>query len=622
MAIRNSSLLHSFRQDKLTDLEALLRVPYIEQESGYDISPDGAKIAFAWNITGHWEIYELPLCPIDTRSEHSGSESSSPRQVTHGPGAKFAPRYSPNGKFLAYIVDFDGSEQFHLFIYDFALQQENDLTPSHLGVSQPNLSWSADSSQIAFISGQSGHFNTFTTSLREGLTHLVVDSPHPDQDIRWSPDGNWLAIITEISGQDHAAIIVSRIQNEIQSIADNNGPLNVSQVYWFPDSSRLAFCSDAHGFYNIGIYEVITKKLTWLTQGKGDKLFPCLSPDCRSLAYIHTEDGASKLAILDVVKAAPVMYQIEPGMFSWPRFTPDGNHLIVIFESPRRPPDLWSLSMEDGSFRQLSFSLPANLEHENLVFPTAIHYPGLDGQDVPGLLFKPDPPGELPPGIIFVHGGPNWHFQFIWYPIVQHMVLRGWVILAPNYRGSTGYGRKWQLANRYDLGGVDTRDVTAGALYLINQRLANPKRIAITGRSHGGYLTMTALTQYPNLWAAGSAIVPFLNWFTAHANAREDLKHWDIENFGDPEQNRDLWIERSPYFFLDRLNAPVQLICGANDPRCPASESIAARDALLSLGKFVNFVLYPDEGHSFLKTENIISSEQQRVAFLAQELEK
>ena len=194
-------------------------------------------------------------------------------------------------------------------------------------------------------------------------------------------------------------------------------------------------------------------------------------------------------------------------------------------------------------------------------------------------------------------------------------------MLAPNYRGSTGYGREWQLANRFELGRSDTMDVAAGVDYLLGEGLADPQRIAITGRSHGGYLTMTCLAFYPERWAAGSAVVPFLNWFTSHANSRKDLQHWDLENMGDPVNNEALWRERSPYFRLEEIQAPVQLICGANDPRCPASESTAARDALLRLGKEVDLLLYPDEGHTFLKVENVVDHELKRVEFLRRALE-
>jgi dipeptidyl aminopeptidase/acylaminoacyl peptidase len=129
-------------------------------------------------------------------------------------------------------------------------------------------------------------------------------------------------------------------------------------------------------------------------------------------------------------------------------------------------------------------------------------------------------------------------------------------------------------------------------------------------------LTMTCLTQFPELWCAGSAVVPFLNWFKSHEESRGDLQHWNIENMGDPKENYERWYQASPYFFLDRVNAPVQLICGANDPRCPASDSIDASDKLLELGKEVELLLYEDEGHDFLKIENVIDSEMKRVEFL------
>jgi dipeptidyl aminopeptidase/acylaminoacyl peptidase len=269
----------------------------------------------------------------------------------------------------------------------------------------------------------------------------------------------------------------------------------------------------------------------------------------------------------------------------------------------------------------LTRSLPPNLQDAPFVIPTAIHYPSLDGQNVPALLYRPYQVEGLPPAVVYIHGGPNWLSQVTWDPLVQHMVSRGWVVLAPNYRGSTGYGRKWQLANRFDLGDVDTKDVVAGADYLVREGLADPTRIAVTGTSHGGYLTMTSLTHYPDRWAVGSAVVPFLNWFTESANERQDLQHWDRENFGDPEKDYDLFYERSPFFFLDRITVPVQLICGTHDSRCPASESIQASDALVTLGKRCELVLYEDEGHSFLKTENVVEAKKRLVAFLAEVLE-
>ncbi len=591
------------------DLEKLLKVPLVDPYEGFEISPDGVHVAFSWNATGAWEIYELPL-----------DLSTPPRQITGGPGGKFSPCYSPDGARLAYVLDLDGGEVFDIIVFDRVTQEHTNLTPDTPDAIQPNLNWSPDGRHIAFISNRSDRFDTYVMPSTGGAARQVLSLPHPDWDVHWSPDGRWLAVVSETHGQDYGVFIVPAKGGETRPIADERGPLNARDARWSPDGARIAFYSDPRGVFDIGVYEMATGQVTWLTDGDGDKESPFWSPDGQRLAYVLSQGPLTWLAVLEP-GGAPLTYQVEPGVHYMPRFTPDGAGIVFVFDSPRRPDDLWLLSLADGSFRQLTRSLPAEFQDAPFVMPDHIRYPALDETPVPALLYQPTTSDEQPAAVVVVHGGPNWLFQFSWNPLIQHMLSRGWVVLAPNYRGSTGYGRQWQLANRFDLGGVDTADVVAGANYLARHRLADPDRIAVTGRSHGGYLTMTCLTQYPQHWAAGSAVVPFLNWFTAHANSREDLQHWDIENFGDPEENRDLWRERSPFFFLDRIQSPVQLICGANDPRCPASESIAARDELLAQGRPVDFALYPDEGHHFLKIENVIDSDVRRINFLAQAFE-
>jgi dipeptidyl aminopeptidase/acylaminoacyl peptidase len=313
------------------------------------------------------------------------------------------------------------------------------------------------------------------------------------------------------------------------------------------------------------------------------------------------------------------MWQVEPGVHYWPRFTRDGSQVLFIFDNPRNPPDLWMMTL-GGRFARLTSSFPEHILKTEFLMPEDVTYPGLDGVPVPSLLFKPQvkEPGAA---VILIHGGPDWHFEMTWYPVMANMASRGWVVLVPNYRGSTGYGRAWQNASRFDYGGTDADDVTAGAHFLIMEGLADPRRIGITGRSHGGYLTACCLTRAPDLWAAGSAFVPFLNWFTNHAEIRPDLQHWDIENFGDPLENYDRWHDHSPSFFLDRIQAPLQLICGRQDARCPVTDSIEAHATLQRLGKQSELIFYEDEGHIFLKIGNIIDSETRRIEFLAKYLD-
>jgi dipeptidyl aminopeptidase/acylaminoacyl peptidase len=596
-------------------LEQLLRIPYVEPEAGFDITPDGKQVAFSWNRTGQWEIYRLHL-------ENPGQIE----QITHGPGAKFGPRYSPDGAKLAYALDLDGSETFDLYLCDLARGAHTNLTPGTPATFQPKLSWSPDGEYLACISDESGRFSTYLLEVSAGERRLLFDRSGPHCEVRWSPDGSRLAVVAEGNGQDYFTHIVVVQGGAVQSLEWQGALLNAKDVCWSPDGKRLAFCSDISGFYQIGLYSIENGQIDWLTRGEGEKTSPDWSPDGKRLTYLASLGPDSCLAVQDLPGDVR-RWQVEPGVHYSPRFTPDGEQIVFVFDNPRNPDDLWLLDLKTRDFQPLTRSLPAELSAQDFILPQHIDYPSRDGALVPALLYLPSAgasahlpghsPALLPPAVIVIHGGPNWLFQFLWYPLMTHLASRGWVVLAPNYRGSTGYGREWQRASRFELGHLDAMDVAAGADYLVQNRLADPQRIALTGRSHGGYLTLCCLTQYPERWAAGSAVVPFLNWFTSHARSRLDLQHWDIENMGDPQENHALWHARSPFFFLDRIQAPVQLICGANDPRCPASESLAARDALMALGKPVELLLYPDEGHAFLKIENVVDHELRRVAFLS-----
>jgi dipeptidyl aminopeptidase/acylaminoacyl peptidase len=603
----------------MIDLGVLLRVPCVEVEMGFDVSPDGGRVAFSWNPEGLWEIYELSL--RDNFDSPAGSSNNSPKLISNGRGGKFHPRYSPDGRHLAFTVDFDGGEAYHLFVHDLATGEQNDLTPDPKGSLQADFSWSPDGKSIAFLSDESGQFDAYVIPAAGGEPRLVLDAGYPAWKVRWSPDGSRLAVSVEAGGIDFSIFIVNSTDgSDVYRIADENGPIDAGQPCWSPDGARLAFTSEVHGFNNIGILNLITHQIFWLTNGEGEKQYPSWSPDGKSLVYVFNRGTVSWLGVQKPGES-PKMYRVEPGVHYLPHFTPDGKQIIFAFDNPSHPDDLWSLSHADGRFTQLTHSLPQELADFPFSMPEEITYPAMDGTPVPALLFKPvDPtPG---PAALLIHGGPDWFFEMTWYPLMAHMASRGWVVLVPNYRGSTGYGRAWQEASRFDFGGVDNDDVAAGAHFLLQNHLAEPDRIGITGRSHGGYLTMTCLTKYPHLWAAGSAVVPFINWFTNHKYIRPDLQHWDYENFGNPDDDHDLWVERSPYFFLHQVSAPVQLIAGRLDQRCPVSDSIEAHEALQKLGKEVELVVYEDEGHAFLKLENVLDSEQRRVAFLAKYIEK
>lgn len=606
---------HLSLPESMLPLNQLLRVPHVDPL--FDISPDNSKLAFSWNQSGEWQIYEM-LLPSPTGRGAGGEGKVT--QLTFGGGGKFNPRYSPDGSRLAYVMDADGSESYRLVVYNFAARQHTDLTPGISHALQPNFCWSPEGSRLAFLSDEQGHFSAYVISAQGGEPQLALDTGHPAWQVEWSPDGRHLAVCCEMQGQDYGIFIVDLAAREVVQL-----PLNAGEPQWPPQGGKLAFQSDERGWFDIGLYDLSTRQIEWLTQSEGDSQLPAFAsrflpgspyPTHPTLAYTQSKGAVNWLEIASR-EGSRKTFEVGKGVHGRIRLTSDAKRAVTTFSSPRQPADLWLFDVESGTSLQLTNSLAGELSSAEFPLPEEIEYPGMDGAPVPALLYRPK---QTPaPAVVMVHGGPNWHYAAEWNPVMAHLASRGYAVLAPNYRGSTGYGRAWQYAARFDLGGVDADDVAAGAQYLLREGLAS--RAAVTGRSHGGYLTMVCLTRFPGLWCAGSAVAPFTNWFKSHAESREDLQHWNIENMGDPAQHYERWYNASPYFFLERINAPVQMICGGRDPRCPASDSLETRDKLVELGRQVEFHLYEDEGHSFLKSENVLDAETKRVEFLAKALE-
>lgn len=610
----------------MLNLAHLLRVPQVDNGLRFDISSDGWNVAFSWNKTGNWEIYELPT------SASSPIVSPTPLSEKVN-GAKFAPQYSPDGKRLAYARDPDGSESYRIVLHDLKNDSLSDLTPSAAYAHQPNFVFSPDGRTLAVLSEEHGQFALYLLSITNGEKRLLFDIHHPCWDVRWSPDGRWIAVQVETQASDYGIFIVSAEDGKWKQIEFNGKALNAKHPAWSPDSRSLAFSAESDEWHDIALYEIKTREVNWLTQSTGDDTSPSWSRDGTRIGWVHAEGATTNLMACTPEKASGrcetcrsvqerdgtiKRYRIEQGVHSHPQFA-SNDEMVCIFESPKRPPDLWKLNLKNGSSEQLTNSLPDELHDADLVMPEEVWYESADGEQVSALLYRTANDNDR--AVINIHGGPNWHVQYCWDPLMSYMASLGWTVLAPNYRGSTGYGKKWQNASRFDMGGVDTHDCIAGADYLVQEGLAAPHKVAVTGRSHGGYLTMTCMTMASEKWAGGSAVVPFMNWFKSHEDSREDLQHWNIQNMGDPKENYEKWYNHSPYFFLDRINAPVQLIAGGKDPRCPASDSLEARDRLVELGKQVELLLYEEEGHHFLNMGNILDSELKRMEFLAKALE-
>lgn len=590
------------------DIAALTRVPNVWS---HDLSLDGKFAAVEWNRSGQHEIY---LIPMQGRGR--------PKQITSGPESKVSPRFSPDGARLAFAQDYSGGEDFDLFVYDLRTGETRNLTPDTPDeLINPNFSWSPDGRQIAFVSNRSGNFATYVMNVDGGEQRQVTRHDYTDYHAEWSPDGKRLAVYVHARAQDIWTLVVPLEGGESKFVSGPEGPLDAIGARWSPDSQRLAFYSNQPGIYSIFTYDLATGTLKQETEAAHEAAEPDWSPDGTRIAFTWNEDGNASVGVKELGVGMIKYLRVAPGVHAQPRFSCDGREVLCLFNGAGYPLDLWAFSMETGRKRRLTHSLPKGFSPRDFVTPEVVRWQS-DGLTVSGLLYLPKKArrGQRLPAILHIHGGPTWQYKNEWYPSVQQLVSLGCVVLAPNYRGSTGYGKAFQEANRFDLGGGDMRDVIAGAEFLIREGYADPERIAITGGSYGGYLTMTAVTKHPRAFAAGSALVPFLNWFTEQANEREDLQHWDLENFGDPVKDADRYRAYSPIYFMENVVTPVQMIAGAHDPRCPAGETEQAAKALEEMDVPHEVIIYPDEGHGFRKTENRVDAYRRRAEFLSKYL--
>jgi dipeptidyl aminopeptidase/acylaminoacyl peptidase len=586
-------------------ISQLLRIPSVSPWGGnLDVSPDGKYAAVAWNKSGAWEIWLIPL------------DGKRPKRITGGPESKSAPRFSPDGKRLAFLQDHEGDENFDVHLYDLGTGKTRNAMPDTPDALYDLISWSPDGEAIALISNRPGIFAAHVLDLTTGELHRLSHHPYSDVDVAWSPDGAHIAVVANTQGQDANIFVLPARGGPERPLTVDGLPVDAAWPHWSPDGRRLAFVSWMHGKADIGVWELETDEVDWISTGKWDEEGPSWSPDGRQLVHTINRDGEVSLVIVDVASGRRRKAAIEPGYHTDARFTPDGRSLLAVFHNARRPGDLWKLDLASDKWTQLTHSLPSSIKPRDFILPEVVRWKAPDGLTIPGLLFQPKGKMRTGPALLYVHGGPSWQTMNFWYPMIQVYLSEGWTVLCPNYRGSTGYGKAFQTANRFVLGQADIADIVAGADYLIRKGLADPKQIAITGASYGGYMTMVGLTRYPDRFAAGSAVVPFLNWFTEFDSEREDLRYWDLQNMGDPEKDAARFREASPIFFLDRVQAPVQMIAGANDPRCPAAQSRQADEELTRLGKAHETIIFPDEGHGFLKLKNKLTAYQRQMKFL------
>ncbi len=579
-------------------------------------SPDGATIAFISNISGRLNIWTVP------------SAGGWPTQLTVSEEEQSELAWAPDGKLLAYVSDYGGDEQYDIFVISPETAQTVNLTNTRL-VSEESVIWSADGKAVAFARKpkEASNYEVCTRSLSEPRVLSLTSATPPDLSnwpIAFSSDGKMLVYNqVRADDKDSNVFIVDMATAKSRLLTPHKGEAFYSATAMSPDGTRVLMTSNAaNGFMNAALLEVATGKIEWLTSDTWETTSGAFSPDGRSVTWTSNIDGNSDVHVRELAGAKTTTVPMKKGVNSEAAalaFSADGTRLLIRHSGPDSPSDLWVYDRAAGKPNPITSSLVGGLRASDFVEPYLVHYPTYDDRQISALLYIPHNirRSASAPGIVWIHGGPNSQSVNAFNRGIQFLVNKGYVVIAPNYRGSTGYGKEFENLNRFDMGGGDLMDVLYAAQFLVKKTgYVDPKKLIAYGGSYGGYLTMMAVTKSPDVWAAGVNLYGFVNWFTEMENEDPLLRRYDLATMGDPVKDKARFEERSPINFVDKIRAPLLVMVGGNDPRCPKSESDQIVQAIRNKGGIVEYKIYEGEGHGFAKRENQIDAIKRAVDFL------
>ncbi|HEX5271519.1 MAG TPA: S9 family peptidase, partial [Gemmataceae bacterium] len=398
-----------------------------------------------------------------------------------------------------------------------------------------------------------------------------------------------------------------------------------------PDGKSLAVIApNADGFDQLAVLKLGDRpgEPRFVGPGEWDVSEPRWTRD--GLWFLRNEGGATSLCLLPSPDAKWETVLPARGMAHTLSTDAAGRRLALLREDVTRPADAWLMDAapETGSradtLRQVTFSLLGGVKPEELSPGEMVTYESFDGKKIHALFIKSRAPrlGSPPPAIVYVHGGPNAQQTLSFDPFAQLLAEQGFAVIAPNYRGSTGYGRAFEDANNKDWGGGDLKDLLAAVKHFGTRGDIDAKRVGITGGSYGGYMTLMALAKAPDAFAAGAEFYGMPDLVMDYLLSKSRFGDWYETEMGNPKRDAALFRERSPLPYLDDIKAPLLIFQGANDTNVPKAESDLLAAVLKELRKSFEYVVYDDEGHGFTRRKNVLDSSKRTAAFFVKHLGK
>ncbi|MGH9530953.1 MAG: S9 family peptidase, partial [Terriglobales bacterium] len=429
------------------------------------------------------------------------------------------------------------------------------------------------------------------------------------------------------SSYENDLFLIDTQSESVIHLTPHRGQAYYRDMVWAPDGSGLYLAANQdRDKSNLAFLDIRQRKLTYLEESAhelDDTTGIAIDPAGKVLFYAWNENGASAVHIRDLETGRIELFRGLPrGVVGKGSFNGDGTKVAFQYSSPAINSDVWVLSLgrarpaapgalsrrEESGARQVTHSTRAGIPSSSLVTPEMVSYPSFDGTSIPAFFYLPQgaqKEGKLP-ALVYVHGGPESQERASFSAVFQYFLNRGYAILAPNIRGSEGFGKAYMAADNYKKRQDAIRDVALATDYLKSTGYVNGKKIVVMGGSYGGFMALAQATMHPDLWAAVVDIVGVANWNTFFKTTGAWRRSHRAAEYGDPEKDPEFMNSISPINFVERIKAPLIVVQGANDPRVPKGESDQMVEKVRAKGTPVEYLVFADEGHGLAKRPNRI----------------
>lgn len=588
-------------------------------------SRDGSRVMFLSDASGVPEVYETVTGALSRESVWQRRVRSTER-VQY---VAWSPE-SGGGRFF-FGRDHGGDENTQIFMQGVGETTAQAFTPP--GVKTLFGALSADGALVAYSSNERerASFDVYVRAAHGGPARRVVESSGQRTAPAFSRDGRRLAVVESRSNFDQDVFVVDVVAGATTRVSPSvEAPVRYEQPRFSADGTRMFVITDlGREFMNVALLHADRPNEAaprFVLEEDHDVESIELSPSAELMAVVLNVDGYGSLRLYDVRDPERPVERgrpsLPPGEISSLRFSGDGSWLFAALSRATANTEVYKVELSSGAATRVTESDRGGVDTGRLVEPTVERVRSFDGLEVPVFVYRPKDLGasERAPGVVWVHGGPESQFRPYFNPVIQYLVGHGYLVVAPNVRGSTGYGKRYSHLDDVALREDSVRDLAEVNRWLRGRGDVQSDRIAIVGGSYGGYMVLAAMTLYPELWAAGCDIVGIANFETFLQNTASYRRAIREAEYGSLANDLALLRRISPIHRVERITAPLMVIHGANDPRVPVSEAEQLVTALRGRGRRVEYLRFDDEGHGIVRRPNRLRAYGALVEFFDQVL--